>query len=127
MLADKSCSLGIKYFGGGPALRLPNRWNHVCASVDYMEEEAERTIYANGKFNFQVKTAYLKNKWKPGFNLTFGGREIRLSGFHLKGSITDVQVFSRKLNEMEMIDYTTCSKVEANSVHQINTAGSLPK
>ena len=103
---------GIKYFGGGPALRMPNRWNHVCVSIDYTDKGAERIIYADGKFNFQFTTAFLEEvKWLKGHNFTFGGRKFKYSGVHLHGMITDVQIFSRKISPEEMIGYTTCEKV----------------
>jgi hypothetical protein len=104
---------GIKYFGGGPALRMPNRWNHVCVSIEYTDKGAERIIYANGKFNFQFTTAFLEEvKWLKGHNFTFGGRKFKYSGVHLNGMITDIQIFSRKISPEEMIGYTTCEKVE---------------
>merc|ERR1711892_357127 len=102
-------SKGIKYFGGGPAIRIPARWNHVCVSVTYTGEGAERVIYADGKFNFRFTTAFLDEiKWLKGHNFTFGGRKFTYSGVHLNGMITDVQIFSRKLSADEMIGYTTC-------------------
>ena len=95
---------------------MPIRWNHVCASVAYTREGAERIIYADGKLNFQFTTAYLEEiKWLKGHNFTFGGRFFQYSGVHLNGLVTDVQIFSRKLSAEEMIGYTTCTKVKKNS------------
>ena len=91
---------------------MPNRWNHVCVSIEYTEKGAERIIYADGKFNFQFTTAFLEEvKWLKGHNFTFGGRKFKYSGVHLDGMITDVQIFSRNISPEEMIGYTTCEKV----------------
>ena len=48
-----------------------------------------------------------------GHNLTIGAREFPFSaGVHFHGHVTDVQLFSRKLNRDEAIDYTTCAGVK---------------
>ena len=92
---------------------MPSRWNHVCGAIEYKKDNnAKRTIYADGKENFVFTSKYLDEvKWKLGHNFTFGGRKFVQSGFHLKGLITDVQIFSRKLSADEMIAYTNCTKV----------------
>ena len=65
---------GIRYFGGGPAIKMPSRWNHVCGAIEYKEDNnAKRTIYADGKENFVFTSKYLDEvKWKLGHNFTFG-------------------------------------------------------
>ena len=108
---------GIKYFGGAPIEKLPFKWNHVCISVKYTQEGAERLIYANGRLIFQFTSDYLKEvKWPNGHNFTLGGREIEYAGDHLNGMITDVQIFSRKITAEEAVEYTTCKKVRPFSI-----------
>ena len=104
---------GIKYFGGGPVEKIPYKWNHVCISVEYTQEGAERVIYADGKLIFQFTSKYLeKVKWSKGHNFTLGGRESKYVGVHLNGMITDVQIFSRKITADEAGAYTACEKVK---------------
>ena len=92
---------------------MPHRWSHVCTSVAYTKDGAERLIYADGKFNFQFTTAYLEEtKWLKGHNFTFGGRKFQYAGVHLAGQVTDVQIFSRTLSSEEMIGYTACTEVK---------------
>ena len=66
---------GIKYFGGGPVVRVPFAWFHVCFTINYLpSKEAERSsehkiklgskkifrkIYINGELNFEVTTKYI--------------------------------------------------------------------
>ena len=49
--------------------------------------------------------------WPPGHNLTLGGRELFYYGAHLRGLLTDAQVFSRALSDQEMVAYTACQEV----------------
>ena len=49
--------------------------------------------------------------WPPGHNLTLGGRELFYYGAHLRGLLTDAQVFSRALTDQEMVAYTACQEV----------------
>ena len=103
---------GIKYFGGAPIEKLPFKWNHVCISVKYTQEGAERLIYADGSLIFQFTSEYLEEvKWPKGHNFTLGGRELKFVNVHLNGMITDVQIFSRKISAEEAVAYTACTKV----------------
>ena len=70
------------YFGGGPVLRVPFAWYHVCLTINYMQSRKEairsvelntifceiilieckqifRKIYVNGELNFDVTTKFL--------------------------------------------------------------------
>ena len=62
--------------------------------------------------------------WPPGHNLTLGGRELFYYGAHLRGLLTDAQVFSRALTDQEMVAYTACQEVAdtpcLNSLHLIS-------
>ena len=111
-LPKESNVSGIKYFGGGTAPRVTYHWNHVCTSVRYTEEGAERNIFADGEFNFNFTSAFLpESVWPAGHNFTFGGRELKYSGVHLIGFMTDVQIFSRSLSSDEMIGFTSSKQV----------------
>ena len=66
--------------------------------------------------------------WPPGHNLTLGGRELFYYGAHLRGLLTDAQVFSRALTDQEMVAYTACQEVAdtpyLNSLHMVPISGS---
>ena len=120
---------GIKYFGGGSSPREPHRWSHVCLGVRYTAAgTAERTIFADGEHNFNFTSAFLPaSSWPRSRSFTFGGREVetrytmhdhyppacqvRYSGVHLHGYMTDIQIFSRALTTDEMVGYTSCQQV----------------
>ena len=103
---------GIMNFDGPGVPRETFKWNHVCSSVVYNEERADRYIVANGEYNFNISSDYFRSSsWPEGHNFTIGGREIFYYGEHLNGFITDVQIFSRSLTNKEMIDFTSCQNV----------------
>ena len=56
--------------------------------------------------------------WPPGHNLTLGGRELFYYGAHLRGLLTDAQVFSRALTDQEMVAYTACQEVATLIIKQ---------
>ena len=107
---------GIKYFGGGESYREKFRWNHVCFSVRYNNGRAERRIFVDGKLNFNFSTEFLTTTiWPRNRVFTFGGREFEYAGnAFLKGSISDVQIFSRYLSDSEMQGYTLCVQVKTS-------------
>ena len=97
---------------GGDSPFNTHRWNHICASVKYMNGEAHRTIYVDGKLHFNHTTSFLPStNWPNTRSFTFGAREYPLDGFPLNGLMTDVQIFTEELSTKDMMDYTTCQKV----------------
>ena len=108
---------GIKYFDGGESHRETLKWNHVCSSVRYKNGKAERKIFADGQLHFEFSTVFLPTTiWPSNRFFTVGGREFKYSGqTNLKGSITDVQLFSRFLSDSEMQEYTLCIQVSISN------------
>ena len=108
---------GIKYFGGGESNRETLKWNHVCSSVRYKNGKAERRIFVDGQLHFEFSTVFLPSTiWPSNRFFTVGGREFKYAGqTNLKGSISDVQLFSRFLSDSEMQDYTLCIQVSISN------------
>ena len=104
---------GIKYFGGGESYRQIFKWNHVCSSVRYKNGKAERRIFVDGQLHFDFTSDFLSSTiWPSDRFFTVGGREFKYGGqTNLKGSISDVQLFSRFLSDSEMQEYTLCIQV----------------
>ena len=82
-------------------------------SVKIDGDIASRNFTVNGK-NFDTVSTKIKTDivWPFGRNLTFGGREVvNNDDITIHGYITDVQVFSTKLTNEAMKNYTSCNKV----------------
>ena len=88
----------------------------MCSSVRYNNGRAERRIIVDGKLNFNFSTEFLTTTiWPRNRVFTFGGREFEYAGnAFLKGSISDVQIFSRYLSDSEMQGYTLCVQVKTS-------------
>ena len=111
---------GIMYFGGPTVTRLTYKWNHVCVSVEYTDEGAERTIVPNDGDSFNFTSEYLQgSKWPRDRNFTFGGEETYYYGAPLEGYMTDIQIFSRILSHEEMEEYTLCNLVTLEIMNHI--------
>ena len=108
---------GIKYFGGGESHRETLKWNHVCSSVRYKNGKAERKIFVDGQLHFEFSTVFLpRTIWPSNRVFTVGGREFKYTGqTNLKGSVSDVQLFSRFLSDSEMQEYTLCIQVSISN------------
>ena len=104
---------GIKYWGGGESYREIFRWNHICVSVRYKNGKAHRRIFVDGQLHFDISSDFLYGTiWPSNRFFTDGGREFKYGGqTNLKGSISDVQLFSRFLSDSEMQEYTLCIQV----------------
>ena len=104
---------GIKYWGGGESYREIFRWNHICVSVRYKNGKAHRRIFVDGQLHFDISSDFLSSTiWPSNRFFTVGGREFKYGGqTNLKGSITDVQLFSKFLSDSEMQEYTLCIQV----------------